>query len=38
MAELYDKDALVMQENLEDWVINKCEDWRDYYESNYESR
>jgi len=27
-----------MQENLEDWVINKCEDWRDYYESNYESR
>jgi len=38
MAELYDKDALVMQENLEDWVINKCEDWRDYYESNYENR
>ena len=38
MSELYDNDPLMIQEALEDWVINKCEDWRDYYESNYENR
>jgi hypothetical protein len=38
MAEFYENDPLMIQEALEDWVINKCEDWRDYYESNYEDR
>ena len=38
MTELYEQDPLMTQESLEDWVINKCEDWRDYYESNYEAR
>jgi hypothetical protein len=38
MAEFYENDPLIIQEALEDWVINKCEDWRDYYESNYENR
>ena len=38
MSELYDNDPLMIQEALEDWVITKCEDWRDYYESNYENR
>ena len=38
MSELYDNEPLMIQEALEDWVITKCEDWRDYYESNYESR
>ena len=38
MAEFYENDPLMIQEALEDWVINKCEDWRDYYESNYEGR
>tara|TARA_X000001388_G_scaffold29602_1_gene21044 strand:- start:37 stop:2070 length:2034 start_codon:yes stop_codon:yes gene_type:complete len=38
MTDLYEQDPLMVQEALEDWVINKCEDWRDYYESNYESR
>jgi hypothetical protein len=38
MAEFYENDPLMIQEALEDWVINKCEDWRDYYESNYENR
>jgi len=28
----------MIQESVEDWVMNKCEDWRDYYESNYEDR
>ena len=36
--ELYEQDPLMIQEALEDWVITKCEDWRDNYESNYEQR
>ena len=35
-AEIYSPDPLLMQQSLEDWVISKCENWRDYYESNYE--
>ena len=35
MAELYETDPLMVEETIEDWVITKCEDWRDYYESNY---
>ena len=38
MTELYEQDPLMIQESLEEWVITKCEDWRDYYESNYEER
>jgi len=38
MSELYEQDPLLIEESLEDWVITKCEDWRDYYESNYEAR
>jgi len=34
---LYSPDPLMMGETIEGWVINKCEDWRDYYESNYEA-
>ncbi len=36
--EIYSPDPLVMEESLEGWVINKCENWRDYYESNYEGK
>jgi len=36
VSELYSPDPLMMGETIEGWVINKCEDWRDYYESNYE--
>jgi hypothetical protein len=38
MSDLYEEDPLMMQQSLEDWVMTKCEDWRDYYESNYEAR
>ena len=38
MAELYQLDPLLAEETVESWVIDKCDDWRDYYESNYESR
>ena len=37
MDDIYSPDPLMMQESIESWVINKCEDWRDYYESNYEA-
>ena len=38
MSELYEPDPLMVQESIEDWVMTKCEDWRDNYESNYEQR
>jgi hypothetical protein len=31
-------DVLMIEESLEDWVITKCENWRDHYESNYEHK
>ena len=36
--EIYSPDPLMIQESLEEWVITKCEDWRDNYESNYEEK
>ena len=38
MAEIYEEDPIVIEQSIEGWVITKCEDWRDYYESNYEQR
>jgi hypothetical protein len=38
MEDIYEQDPLMIQESLEDWVITKCENWRDYYESNYEAK
>jgi hypothetical protein len=39
MAEdIYSPDPFIMEESLEEWVITKCENWRDHYESNYEQR
>jgi hypothetical protein len=31
-------DVLMIEESLEDWVMTKCENWRDHYESNYEHK
>ena len=36
--EIYSADPLMIQESLEEWVITKCENWRDHYESNYEAK
>jgi hypothetical protein len=36
--ELLNPDPLMIQESLEEWVITKCENWRDNYESNYEEK
>ena len=38
MSELYEADPLMAEESIEEWVITKCEDWRDHYESNYSYR
>ena len=36
--ELYSTDPLLIEQSLAGWVMEKCENWRDYYESNYEGR
>ncbi len=36
--EIYSQDPLMIEESLEEWVITKCENWRDHYESNYEEK
>ena len=38
MEDLYEVDPLLVQQSLEDWVMTQCEDWRDYYETNYEQK
>ena len=39
MAEdILSPDALMIEESLEEWVMTKCDNWRDHYESNYEER
>ena len=39
MAEdIYSPDPFIMEESLEEWVMTKCENWRDHYESNYEQK
>ena len=38
MADDYSPDPLMAEQSIEAWVISKCDDWRDYYESNYEDR
>ena len=29
---------LMIEERLEDWVITKCDSWRDHFESNYSEK
>jgi hypothetical protein len=36
--ELFPVDPLMAEETIESWVMTKCEDWRDYYESNHENK
>ena len=38
MSELYELDPLLIEQSIESWVITKCDDWRDHYESNYSYR
>ena len=38
MSELYEVDPLLIEQSIESWVITKCDDWRNHYESNYSYR
>lgn len=31
-------DPIIIEQSLQDWVINKVEDWGDYYEQNYSQK
>jgi len=33
-----DNDTLATEQHVEDWVMDKCNTWRDHYESNYAER
>ena len=33
-----DNDTLMTEEHLEDWVMRKCDTWREHYESNYAAK
>ena len=33
-----DNDVLSTDEHLENWVMAKCDSWRDHYESNYSEK
>ena len=33
-----DNDTLATEQHIEDWVMDKCNTWRDHYESNYAER
>ena len=35
---LEDNDNFATEQHLEDWVIQKCDDWRDHFEANYSQR
>lgn len=32
------EDQFGIEETLESWVMSKCEDWRDHYDTNYEQK
>ena len=33
-----DNDTLMTEEHVEDWVMRKCDTWREHYESNYAAK
>jgi len=35
---LEDKEEFTLEQDLEGWVIDKCQSWRDHYESNYSQK
>jgi len=35
---LEDKEEFTLEQDLENWVIDKCEGWRNHYESNYSQK
>jgi len=35
---MIEENNLLMQESAEDWIMEKCESWRDHFESNYQDK
>ena len=35
---LEDNNTFMIEQDLEGWVINKCDGWRDHYEANYSEK
>ena len=33
-----DENEILLEESAEDWIMEKCDGWRDHFESNYEQR
>ena len=33
-----DENEILLEESAEDWIMQKCDGWRDHFESNYEQR
>jgi len=38
MSELFEVDPLMVDQSVEEWVMSKCDNWRDHYEGNYEDK
>ena len=38
MSELFEVDPLMVDQSIEEWVISKCDNWRDHYDGNYEEK
>ena len=36
--ELEGADNFTLEQDLEGWVVEKCDSWRDHYEANYSQR
>ena len=34
----FDNEPLMIQESLEDWVMDKCDEWADHYDQNYRNQ
>jgi len=35
---MIEENNLLMQESAESWIMEKCESWRDHFESNYQDK
>ena len=35
---MIEENNLLMKESAEDWIMEKCESWRDHFESNYQDK
>ena len=36
--ELEGADNFTLEQDIEGWVMDKCDDWRDHYEANYSDK